>query len=533
MTSKRGADFDLRVAAREKGFTPRAADVSALLSLLMSDDDSEHVAALLAGLGAPALKESAALLPQARPPARARIAKLVGRFVADDSLRETAEEVLGQLVSDSDGPTQRAAIHGLGKSNNRSHEPKIRALFSSKTEVATLRAIARALGSIGTADSVAVLDTTHADPELARIAKESLIKIRRDAARTTVARIRDDVRLPDARPIVFYCKDGFELVLQEETASAFQSRATGPGRVEGRLAGTLAQAAAVRTAQYFALPLVETRASDDIARDVASVLASPATVELLRALTEGPIRYRLEWIGKGHMRAATFRVAELVQARVPDLINDAREAPWTAEVESIDDYVAVALRPRAVADTRFLYIDERVLAASHPTVAAALVQLGGVREDDVVWDPFAGGGTELIERARLGPYKRLIGSDNDADAIEIAKASVARANVERVELSVADARSSKLPEPPTLIVTNPPLGRRVVRDESLGPMLESFLAHAARVLVPGGRFVWLSPQPERTAELMESFGLSLVAHRRVDLGGVHAELQKFQKPTRV
>lgn len=532
MTSKRGADFDLRIAARDKGFTPRAADVEELLELLIADDDSDHVAVLLVGMGGEALRQASARIATAVGPGRARLTKLIARFAAVAEHTDAAERALLPLVDDPDGATQRAAIQGLGKTNNREHEPKLRAIFGGTHDAATRRAVARALGSLGTEASVALLSAEHSDPELARIAKESLLKIRRDDARTSVARIRDDVPLTRARPIVFYCKDGFEFVLEDETKDAFRAEATGHGRVEGRFDGTLASAAAVRTALYFALPLSEVARTEDIARDVASVLSNADTVSLMRTLTEGPIRYRIEWIGKGHMRAATYRVAELVQAAVPDLINDAREAPWTAEVEELEDRIAMSLWPRGLVDTRFDYIDERVLAASHPTVAAALAQFAGVRADDVVWDPFAGGATELIERARLGPYKRLIGSDNDENAIDIARATVARANVQHIELFAADARTAPLSAPPTLILTNPPLGRRVVRNESLGPMLESFLAHAARVLVPGGRFVWLSPQPERTEELMLSFGLELSARRRVDLGGVHAELQRFDKPAR-
>ena len=37
----------------------------------------------------------------------------------------------------------------------------------------------------------------------------------------------------------------------------------------------------------------------------------------------------------------------------------------------------------------------------------------GARADDVVWDPFVGSGTELVERALAGPYARLLGSDTD------------------------------------------------------------------------------------------------------------------------
>ena len=33
------------------------------------------------------------------------------------------------------------------------------------------------------------------------------------------------------------------------------------------------------------------------------------------------------------------------------------------------------------------------------------------KQNDLVWDPFVGSGTELCERALLGPYRALVGSD--------------------------------------------------------------------------------------------------------------------------
>jgi len=77
-------------------------------------------------------------------------------------------------------------------------------------------------------------------------------------------------------------------------------------------------------------------------------------------------------------------------------------------------------------DERFAYRTETVAASSHPTIAAALVRLVPPREDDVVWDPFVGSALELIERARLGPYRALHGTDVDEGALEAARANLAR-----------------------------------------------------------------------------------------------------------
>ena len=167
-------------------------------------------------------------------------------------------------------------------------------------------------------------------------------------------------------------------------------------------------------------------------------------------------------------------------------------------------------------------------AASHPTIAAALARIAGTRDDDVVWDPFVGSGLELIERARLGPYPALHGTDVDETALEAARANFARAGLEGVHLAHADA-TMQAPRGVTLAITNPPMGRRVARGE-LAPLLDRFLHNVARALAPGGRLVWLSPMPERTRGRLEEEGLTIDVARPVDMGGFRAELQRATKP---
>ena len=188
---------------------------------------------------------------------------------------------------------------------------------------------------------------------------------------------------------------------------------------------------------------------------------------------------------------------------------------------------SLELCPRRFGDPRFAYRADDVRAASHPTLAAALARVAEVREGDVVWDPFVGSGMELIERGLLGPYRELHGTD-----LESAALSAARANAERAKLTLtltqADARSHRLRNA-TLIITNPPMGRRVARDGTLATLLDAFLEHAKGVLAPSGRLVWLSPVPDRSAATARRLGLKVTRHELVDLGGFQAELQRFDR----
>jgi SAM-dependent methyltransferase len=247
---------------------------------------------------------------------------------------------------------------------------------------------------------------------------------------------------------------------------------------------------------------------------------------VLTTFTRGAPRYSLRFAEGGHRRALVFRIADAIGRAAPELVNDPRDESW--EIVVVERPPAhLVLVPRAFEDPRFSYRRRDVRAASHPAIAAALARTAGARPSDVVWDPFVGSGLELIERARLGPYRTLLGSDLDPEALAAARENFAAADV-AVDLRVGDATDLQ-PSGVTLIVTNPPMGRRLLRDRTLAALLDAFIAHAARVLTPGGRLVWLSPLPERTRAAAIAARLEAPPGPMVDMGGFDAELQTLRK----
>jgi 23S rRNA G2445 N2-methylase RlmL len=190
--------------------------------------------------------------------------------------------------------------------------------------------------------------------------------------------------------------------------------------------------------------------------------------------------------------------------------------------------VTVELWPRGLADPRFAYRVAHVPASSHPTLAAALARVAGARPDDVVWDPFVGAATELVERARLGPSRALYGTDADDDALARARDNLAAAHV-AAELTRDDARTFTPPAPPTLIITNPPMGRRVLDRHRTGDLYRDFLAHASKIMPRGARLVWISPRGNETLAVATPLGLRVTYRQRVDMAGFWAEIQSFTK----
>ena len=161
-------------------------------------------------------------------------------------------------------------------------------------------------------------------------------------------------------------------------------------------------------------------------------------------------------------------------------------------------------------------------------MAAALAALAEIRPGEVVWDPFCGAGTEIIEAGLSQPRAVLIGSDIEPKAIEAARHNVRRAGV-KAEWLVGDFRGNLFPGAVDIILTNPPLGRRVAPGEARA-MADDLIALAAKRLRSAtGRLVWVAPDAGSAAVTAVRAGLVVVTSRRVDMGGFDAEIQILRK----
>lgn len=277
---------------------------------------------------------------------------------------------------------------------------------------------------------------------------------------------------------------------------------------------------------WLSASLPEERAAGHGPKVAARAIAGGVTAQLAEALTEGPVRYRIGWADGGKRRSEVVQIAEAVSVHNAALINDPSDAPWQVVLREGPDHVAAEWQME-LDDPRFAYRSGDVPAASHPTIAAALAFVAGVEAGEVVWDPFVGSGLELCERALRGPYKLLVGTDLDPRALDVARKNLEACGVHNPDLRVHDA-SKGAPQGvrPTLIISNPPMGRRVHREADLGEMLATFVRAAARSLSKGGgRLVWVSPFPRFTREVAENAGFAMRRAHIVDMGGFDAEIQ--------
>ncbi len=264
---------------------------------------------------------------------------------------------------------------------------------------------------------------------------------------------------------------------------------------------------------------------------LAAVMTSPLSRRLLQTFTEGSIRYRLNFVSKGHQRAAVGRLANRIYARCPEILNDARRVTWTIDIYPDSRGHLVELRPNMTPDPRFSYRQKDVPAASHPPLAACLARLAGRIEDEVVWDPFCGSGLELIESAWLGGLRSVYGTDRSAEAVAIAQNNFAAAKAKSVPAKFIrgdfqDIAASKVlgPGTVTLIITNPPMGMRVPV-ANLRQLIEDLFRVAATVLKPGGRLVLVNPLSMPTPHP----SLKLQFQQKVDMGGFECRMEKYFK----
>jgi predicted RNA methylase len=516
--------FEVETALADPGFTPGARHLPLLLNLLSDVDDetSERVERVVARAGAAVLTQVSERLSHASGELRRRLVRLTTRLPS--SAERTA--LLLAMLRDDDSSVRRWAARGLGQLESADEQAEGGLLTALEgADLPLQRAIAEALGKVGSERSLAALRAATGDAELERRARRSLILLERASTRRTRSTIRLDSALTRSAHLLARSRSGLSGLVADELIR-FRPRVTSPSSVVFEFGGSLRELHESRIATDFGVVVSPDRALAPTPESLATLVTSAASLEVFRAWTDGPLRFRLAFVGGGHRRAEAWRVAELVSERSRELLNDTREAPWEVLVGPRFERDGILLLPRG-ADERFGYRTRDVPAASHPTLAAALARVARARPDDVVWDPFVGSGLELVERARLGPYHRLLGSDVDPRALAAARDNLKSANIEAT-LELGDSLALA-PRGVTLILTNPPMGRRVARDGTVRNLLTSFVTHAARVLVPGGRMVWLSPLPELTQTAGRQAGFRIETVATVDMQGFDAALQVLQR----
>ncbi len=454
------------------------------------------------------------------------------------SQRDAVAQWLRGLLQDPAEKIRRYAMAAIPKIGaGRSEEAELLGLLQKTGLEREKKFLARSLDKIG---GTATLDVLGSNPGLlpgsgqkvkASVARELRPgRVCLDRPLTAAAGVR--IHLRSRRGLEEIVRD--EVVGRAEARRLFRVDGTRPGTVVLETAApfSLGDLCALRCfgTAGFVLGSFECPRGDADPEAIATAITSPLARKLFDSWTEGPARYRLEFVGRGHQRGAVREIADRAFALCPEILNDARSAPWAVDIHSSRGHVSVELRPRFAPDPRFAYRRDDVPAASHPPLAACMARLAGPMSDGILWDPFCGSGLELVERALLGGVRLALGSDRSAEAVGIARdnfaAAGAKADSRFVCCDFRDfARAEGLaPESISQIITNPPLGRRVPI-ANLPGLIRDLFAAADALLAPGGSLVFANPVALRCPFP----SLRLMSSRTVDFGGFDCCLEHYSK----
>lgn len=252
--------------------------------------------------------------------------------------RDEVKQWLLGLLHDPEEKVRRYAMAALPKLGaGASEEAELLAILRTGANAREEKFVGQTLNKIGGAATLESIGAAGAlSPQTEQRVKASVARaespsaVRMDRVVSGEGRLRIHLR----------GRKGLEGIVREEVEAQGKFRVVDvdPGLVAITALApfTLADLFALRCfgSVGFVLGLVKPAGESDSVESLASLIASPLAQRLFTALTEGSIRYRLEFVGKGHQRAAVRSVADRAYALCPKILNDAREAPWAIDIHA-------------------------------------------------------------------------------------------------------------------------------------------------------------------------------------------------------
>ncbi len=193
-------------------------------------------------------------------------------------------------------------------------------------------------------------------------------------------------------------------------------------------------------------------------------------------------------------------------------------------------FVGIKLTRESLHKTRYRKVFEHP-AGIKPPLAYAMIRLSGLRESEILLDPFCGGGTIPIEAAQtFGEKIKILASDINPKYIEGAKLNAKEAGViDLIEFKVADARELEKYFPEyrgkvNRIVTNPPYGIRM-KKRGLKDLYKKFLLSSREVINDEGKLVLITTKAVSFRSLVENIQNYVVVEERVvGTGGLYPHI---------
>ncbi len=472
------------------------------------------------------------------------VGMIFSRFGTEEEKRAVREWLM-ELLHDPQEKIRRYAMTALPKiGGGEGAEAQMLSLLET-CEDREQRHLGRALEKVG---GLATLVATKRGISLPSLSEQKVKAAVMRKEKPSVVRMQALLPADPSWKIFLRCRRGLEKIVREEAEELLPKEIFLMGEVKpGCL--TLMPLKPFSLALLYKLRCFATvgfslgSVSDGDAQwveKIASTIGSAKTRTIMLAATEGAARYRLDFAGRGHQRGTLRQVVDRAYSLSSQILNDAREAPWSIDVipvglggslEATARESSLELRPRLYPDPRLFYRRDDIAAASHPPLAACMARLAFEPDQKVIWDPFCGSGLELIERSLLGGVIHAYGTDLDPKAIEVARVNFVAAQLDSTlaEFTCSDFRGACKtariqPGSVSLIITNPPLGRRV-RVKDMQGLFADLYAASGRALRSGGRLIFVNPLRSGPSERF----FKLEYRQSVDLGGFNCRLELYRK----
>jgi hypothetical protein len=276
---------------------------------------------------------------------RVAVIRAVGVVFAESAAREQLDEVkawLRSLLNDPQEKIRRYAVAALPKlPRDASDEHELLGLAKKAVSDREKQHVASALSKIGGSETL-----RHAHdlpPRALQKVKASVLRAESASAINLNAILKDfggvEVLLRGRAGLETFVRDEARDFIRAHGKFKLRETKTSLVILTPTAPFALAELFSMRCFDNvaFALPLV----GNSEPGQIAATITSPTSLRILRTFTSGPIRYRLDFVDKGHKRAAVRQLAELIYSRERELINGGGDTPWTIEISPLPKALAL------------------------------------------------------------------------------------------------------------------------------------------------------------------------------------------------
>jgi predicted RNA methylase len=166
-----------------------------------------------------------------------------------------------------------------------------------------------------------------------------------------------------------------------------------------------------------------------------------------------------------------------------------------------------------------------------PPIAAAMAFMTRPGDDDTILDPVCGSGTLLAEAAGYAPGARLLGADQDLQAVKTARRNLK--DFGTAEIDHADARALDLPaESVSLVLANLPFGKQYGDVAENRTLYAEVLGEVRRVAAPKGfRAALLASDRGLLRDAARDAGLKVTHDLAIRVRGEDAVIALLELPS--